>query len=212
MSMIVTHKYSFFLSVVLFCNVIGAITINDQDINNVLKPGEKLFCESSASDNIAFVIENGNLKIGSARINNVKDVFNRFVEFNNEPHGKMIGPRWYISGSVLNDQHVSSDKELIIDARNSFVVAEAVLQSKKITMITDAINCGNCFIDSDELIIKVRSADASYAVIRLIRNKYSQNPMVIGGNIDFANNGANGALIVLGAQYASVAFNPDAFK
>jgi len=214
--MLTKRAYLLLLPVVLCCNVVTAITINNQDINEILKPGESMrYTARVGADNIAFEFENGNLSVGSAVVNNAQTIFNRFVEFSNEQHGSMRMNRLTVGGSsqFLDGQHISSlDEELVIDAKNNFLINEVLLKSKTVAVITDRVECGVCFVDSDELVLVARSPQALCAIVRFSRDQQSKKPMVLSGQMNFADPNSNERLVVLGAKDMTIVFSSDAFK
>ncbi len=112
----------------------------------------------------------------------------------------------------LESQYIYSNDEMMISAAKTFSVYETVLKAKRVYLSTDKIECTQCFVDSDELIIQTRSAAALYTVIKFTRDKNSRKPMVLAGSIDLAHANAGGGLVVLGAQSMAITFSPEVFK
>ncbi len=74
MNIIIAQKYVLVVFIALCYANIGAITINNQNIKKAVKPGQALEYEDIDARNIDFKVENGNLTVGSAGIDNAQEV------------------------------------------------------------------------------------------------------------------------------------------
>lgn len=87
------------------------ITINGQNINDIIKPDEMLI-GSVEDNNISFEIENGNIEIGPTKIFNLQEILDFFAELNNTRRVNINTKKYTLSGDFheLNYQYVSSDQ------------------------------------------------------------------------------------------------------
>lgn len=195
-----------------------AITINGQELKEIIKQGQVLIYENQKANHIALRIQNGAIQIGQLDIQDditrVKKFYDEFRENKahlscqsaNETYTSYAGARMTIDGA-----YITAGKD--IDIRAAHVSTfNSILQSKDIHILCSSdFKAYTCFMDADTLTLE--SPLSLFQAIRFTFSKDPSVPPLVQGTIDFLREKTDdGALVVIGACKLEISFSPQVFE
>lgn len=201
------------------CQILSAIMVNNQDINNLIKPGQVLMYDCPDADNIFMRIKDGNITIGGWELTNVAEAQAFFNELNNNKNefSQNIAPDMISLKTEKNmsikKAFFSSDKGIIFDVGAQINLDTLILQSKeKVAFLANQLNIQNCFFNVPWLQIESNIPNSLCQVIRFTFNKDISFSVCAQGHINFESNETLQDFIVIGASQVEILFSPEAFK
>ena len=194
------------------------ITINGQNINEILTPGQTLLYENPTATNVTFSFKNGALEIGDTVLEQVESVATYRTELENNKHllsqhsaGNRLISR---SGGAIsfNGAYITGGEQVILETGTALELYDAIVQSKEVIFACNSLKVGACFVDAPVLQIESSCPQSLIKIIRFTFNTELSARACIQGIIDFARNETDGAFIVLGAHKAEILLAPQAFE
>lgn len=196
----------------------GPITVNGQNINDIIKQGQALVCMAPIADHfLALQMKDGNMEIESFTFANsafVQGELARITERKAQSpqvRGRIVEMK---SNSLsFNGSWATAEESMILEGRAIIRFVDRFLHSKKIELIGNKMEFDRCYIDTDELIIQTNVPGSCCKIIRVTFKKDSSVLKGLQGCIDFANNETYGDydLRLMGVEKIEIQFAPHAF-
>jgi len=195
-----------------------AVTINGQNLKEIIKPDQVLVYENEKANHIAIRIQDGAIEIGQL---DIQDDIKRVKQFYSEFQAKkdqlslQSAKETYTSRSgahmKVDGAYITGGKNIILEAAN-VDIANSILQSKDIIIRSNhSFKAYTCFVEADTLVLE--SSPNSLFDIRFTFSKNPAVPPLVQGTIDFWSNKTDGgAFVVVGACKVEISFAPRAFE
>ena len=210
-----------YLALLLFfpLTTLNAIKVNNVDINALTEPGKWAAWGEFDSNNISFWVENGNLCIGVADINDALDNVSKWY---NELCTKQDQLKKLVSenqirvraGSGICLKHAYVEGQgILFDSGTDLEIVNSLLVSKEIVLVGKSLKLSGCYIN-DTSFVQLES-NAPTSLIKMIRITFDPLitiPHFIQGQIDFETGHIADNFIVCGAKEIHILFAPEAFK
>lgn len=223
-------KKTVLLSGLLLIAHCGAVpvTVNGEDINEIVQPGE-VFSYESTKEQKAFFFKNGNLKIGSVFCQFESTLADWMKEKYEElSSGRMSrlsnGDTIQLQGERENE-HVQTNKTIIFtpsDGSDTVKIENMILQAKVIIYLAKKIELVNCFVKGSSVVLFVSSSQNS--LFKAIQFNFASDESgqekdqniekvhLINGTIDMETGAMPEQLVATGADRIAFLLNDQAFE
>lgn len=194
-----------------------AIVVNDQDIRDILKPGEGLSYNNENNDGMVFAFDGKKLSIKSMNLNpsGIKNHFAFLMQNRSQMSNLNMGRVLNLTSSESSSHqyaYMTGKEEIVIQAGKELKIHDSILESPNVFLISNQIDL-HCFLkDCTYLQIETTSENSPFHIIRFTIPKNARLPIAVHGIINFETGEVTDDLIVIGASEITIKFNESAFK
>lgn len=216
-----SNWYKFRAILLMFASVTtvqAKITINHNDINSILQPGQVLtYTVEPQIDNVSLTFKGQNFNIGTVNINQPQVVTNKLREIKKDPKlnnvsSKVVNLNLGAIAAQSGSKIVGAE-EILMKANIALGVTNSILRSPKVYLIANHFNLQACFLEGAEFLqLESVAKDALFRIIRFTFKKGGKFPDFAQGVISLDSGKIEGSLIVSGVSKVEILLDDAAFK
>ena len=210
------------LSIILFATLssseLFSLTVNGNDIRNIVHPGETLRINAKDSTtHIAFEHHNGELIVGTSDKAPIRQVRNRKKELDRAlATSSFTGKSMTIAcaDSDIQGRRLTAREKLTIGQKGGTVsITSCIIEAPKALFIGKTIDLVECFANkTPEVIIYSADKDAFFEYIIVTFSKNPKVPPMIEAHLDMESGSMDGPFVAFGAKRITIKFNDELLK
>ncbi|MCL4380093.1 hypothetical protein M1466_01190 [Candidatus Dependentiae bacterium] len=213
--------YYFLLLVFAVVNMYPVLTVNDQNISELIKPSQALSCKLSGGGvgNIAFKYADNNITFGRFASPDENVVKRERMEIWQKVRGgyatnlttKNITIR---SGSIhYTASYLQGNEKIYMQATGALKLIGSTLHSPEITLVAQQVDFAGLFVEGGSTLqLESHSDTALFKAIKISFDKDCQEPALLQGAINLETGEMSETFIAFGVTEIAILFNESVFK
>lgn len=216
-SFIKNNKQFFSLVLGVFLSSsLGAITVNDKPLEDIINPGQVLVATVEEKDKIVVLeMVNGDLAINQFEVDRISNLKLVFQQVKGNTSGCISSRTCNLSSNILNynSSYLMGREDINIQARFSLNFIRCLLESPLINITGNTMNFDDCFLINPHVLnIMSNSTESNYKSIHILFYDQHEYPIILDGKIDLKDNKTPQKLIFSNVKEIRIHFNPQVWN
>ena len=196
-------------------STLHAVTINNQSIDSIIKPGEVITLTFPERDNyIVCDIKNNNIDIKSLEFTPLSSPENDLKELFKKYSLSSIGLK---SSDILPNKRINRNSHIIgdrinIKSKKNIILTDCLLESPNIVIYGNQMSFQDCFLINPQFLsLSIDSSRSNYQTIQILFQDQTHIPTLFSGSIDFDFRWisfSENRLYLTNVKEISIEFNP----
>lgn len=213
--------YYFLLLVFAVVNMYPVLTVNGQNISELIKPNQAMACTLSGGGvgNLAFKYEKNNINLGKFASPDENVVKRRRAEIWQKVRDgyatnlttKSIDIQ---SGSIhYKASYLQGNEKIYMQATGALKLISSTLHSPDITLIAQQVDFAGLFVEGGSTLqLESNSDTALFKAIKISFDKDCQDPALLQGTINLETGEMSETFIAFGVTEIAILLNESVFK